>query len=238
MPRERPVVASFWVHRPVEHPGAADYPAMLRILDRSCQRLGMRHLVLTDEATRASSLWPEGLGAFVSPLPSPLMQACTRAQANYLAVSPPHDVLFVGADCIFVGDPSKACPSGASLCLTYRSPDANYPINNGFMLVKASGMDKSAALYKRIADRCGTRWCDDQRSIRAELEPMPPECGVYPRAGMLVSFLPMKRFNRLPRNLEDDSKGAVMLHFRGKQHSTGQTRKDFLFAWAARHGYS
>jgi hypothetical protein len=237
MPKQRPTVASFWVHRPVEHPGAADYPAMLRILDRSCAGLGMRHVVLTDHATLASDRWPEGIEGWASDLPSPLMQACTEAQARYLESLPESDVLFVGADCIFVGDPAKV-PAGPALALTYRHPAANYPINNGFMLARRHSMEKVAELYRRVADRTGARWCDDQRAIRAELEPMPDDCGIHERAGLQVAFLPMKTFNRLPKTIDDPCRDAVMLHFRGKQHATGQHRKDMLFAWAKRHGYA
>lgn len=223
------------MHRPVEHPGAADYPAMLRILQRSCDKFRMRHVVLTDNETLASALWPKGIEGWATDLPSPLMQACTEVQARYLESIPETDTLFVGADCIFILDPAKFYPEEPALCLTYRHPEANYPINTGAQFIRRHSIDKVAALYRRIADRCGTKWCDDQRSIRAELEPMPPECGVYTRADMSVAFLPMKTFNRLPKSVFDRCHGAVMLHFRGKQHSTGQTRKELLFAWAKAH---
>jgi hypothetical protein len=211
---------------------------MLRILDRSCQRLGMRHVVLTDHETRASALWPADVAGHAMHLPMPLMQAATAAHAQYLETMPEGDTLFVGADCIFLSDPMKRCPKEPALCLTYRSPSANYPINNGFMLVRQHALPKVAALYRRVADRTGTKWCDDQRALRAELEPMPSTCGVHVRAGMIVAFMPMKLFNSLPYNVDDACLGKVMLHFRGKQHATGQHRKDLLFAWAARHGFA
>lgn len=238
MPKQRPTVCSFWVHRPIEHPGAADYPAMLRILQRSCDRFGMRHVVLTDRATTSYERWPAGIKSWATDLPQPLMQACTEVQARYLESRPEGDTLFVGADCIFIGDPSKLYPKDPALCLTYRHPAANYPINTGAQLIRRHSLDKVAALYRRIADRTGTKWCDDQRAIRAELEPMPPVCGVYDRAGLSVAFLPMRTFNRLPKSAIDPCRDAVMLHFRGKQHSTGQTRKELLFAWAQQHGYA
>lgn len=237
MPRERPTVVSFWVHRPIEHPNAADYPRMLKILQRSCDRYGMRHVVLTDYATAESDRWPDGIESFARDLPGPLMQACTTSQAQYLESGPATDTLFVGADCIFVGDPAKHYPKEPALCLTYRHPTANYPINTGAQLIRRHSLDPVTQIYRRIADRTGTKWCDDQRAIRAELEPMPPACGIYERAGVSIAFLPMKRFNRLPKSVDDQAHDAVMLHFRGKQHSTGQTRKELLFAWAQRHGF-
>jgi hypothetical protein len=236
LPRERPTVASFWVLRPDEHPEAEarNYPEMLRILDRSCRRFGMRHVVLTDLGTYRSPLWPQGLKAFISDLPRPLMQAFTSAQANWLELERERDedTLLVGADCIFVGDPLRFYPEAPGLCVTYRNPLARYPINTGAQLVRRHSIDRVAPLYRRVADRCGTKWCDDQRALRAELEPMPLAHGTYERHGISVAFLPMARFNDLPRSVEDPKAGACMLHFRGKG------RKGFLFDWAARHGYA
>ncbi len=238
MPKDRPTVCSFWVLREVEHPNAFDYPGLLRILQVSCDRLGIRHVVLTDHATMASDRWPAGIEGWASDLPQPLMQATTRAQANFLDSGPETDVLFVGADCVLLANPLKALPSGPSLCLSYRHPGANYPVNNGFMLARRHSLPQVAALYRRIADRCGAKWCDDQRAIRAELEPMPPECGVYERAGLSIAFVPMRKFNHLPKTVDDPAHGATLLHFRGKQHATGQHRKDFMIAWARNHGYA
>lgn len=238
MPTERPTVCSFWVHRPLEHPNAFDYTVLLRILQESCDRLGIRHVVLTDHATQALDRWPHGIEGWASDLPQPLMQATTRAQSNYLASGPDGDVLFVGADCILLANPLKALPAEPALCLTYRHPSANYPINNGFMLVRRHSLPQVAALYQRIADRTGAKWCDDQRSIRAELEPMPATCGIHERAGMSIAFVPMKRFNHLPKDVDDPARGRTMLHFRGKQHATGQHRKDFMVSWAQRHGFA
>lgn len=244
MPKARPIVASFWVLRPEEHPEAEsrNYPGMLRILQRSCDRFGLRHVVLTDIETRRSPLWPEGIEAFACrDLPAPLMQACTEVQARWLETlehqdrlggGTKSDTLFVGADCIFVGDPVRFYPPGPDLCVTYRNPGHRYPINTGAVMVRQRAIVPAAQLYRRIADRCGTVWCDDQRAVRAELEPMPPVNGVYKRAGMTVAFLPMKRFNVVPSSVIDPCRSACMLHFRGKG------RKQFFFDWAERHGYA
>jgi len=238
MPKDRPTVCSFWVLREVEHPNAFDYPVLLRILQASCARLGIRHVVLTDHATMASERWPAGIEGWASDLPQPLMQATTRAQANYLESGPEANVLFVGADCILLRNPAKYIPRDVDLAVTFRSPTARYAINNGFMHIAHRSIDKVAALYRRVADRTGERWCDDQRSLIAELSPMPPTTGIYDRAGLRAAFLPMRPFNSLPKMVDDPARGAVALHFRGKQHSTGQHRKDFMVAWARRHGYA
>lgn len=234
MPKERPTVCSFWVLRPEEHPEAAarNYPGMLEILQRSCDRLGLRHLVLTDPETANSPLWPDTVQPWSTPLPGPLMQACTEAQARYLESKPEGDTLFVGADCIFLADPLLFYPKGTDLCVTYRDPKSRYPINTGAQMVRRQGLAPATALFRRIADRCGTKWCDDQLSLIAELAPMPPATGKFHRAGMLVSFLPMKWFNVVPRSVDDPCKGTCMLHFRGK------ARKGFFFDWACAHNFA
>lgn len=99
-------------------------------------------------------------------------------------------------------------------------------------------MRRVSELYRRIADRTGEKWCDDQRAIRAELEPMPPACGTFERAGLSIAFVPMRKFNHLPKTVDDPAAGSAMLHFRGKQHATGQTRKDMMISWAKMHGFA
>lgn len=114
MPRQRPTVASFYVIRREEFPNVdpALYFTLLGILDRSCKRVGLRHVVLTDPETVAHPSWPAGVEhhAFEG-LPRPLMQCTTEIQARYLESGPGHDVLFVGADCIMLADPSKRLPA-------------------------------------------------------------------------------------------------------------------------------
>lgn len=228
-------VASFWVHRPAEFPQAADYPAMLRILQTSCDRLGLRHVVLTDASTYASDLWPTGVeGWSFLDVPVPLMQACTYVQAECLQLhGDQSDFLFVGADCILLADPNRHFPAEPDLCVTARVPSARLDaINNGAMLVRRRAAEKAAALYRRVADRCGTEWRDDQKALVAELSPVPLVPGIHERAGLLVGFLPMKRFNQTPLWSADPCKGAVMLHFKGKRG------KPLMLAWAKKRGFA
>jgi len=233
---ERPTIVSFWVLRPEEHPEAEDrdYPRMLQILQRSCDRLGLRHIVLTDFDTAASDNWPEGIQSWSTELPLPLMQAATEAHAQYLGQSrTTTDTVFVGADCIMIDDPSRRYPMEPDLCVTSRPPTSRLDaINNGAMLVRRRAIDSAAALYRRVADRCGTAWCDDQKALVAELSPVPHRPRTVQRAGLMVGFLPMTPFNQAPRWAGDPCTGAVMLHF------SGHRRKRMLFAWAKHHGFA
>lgn len=226
------IVVSLWVHRPDEFPKAADYPAMLKILQRSCDRIGLDHIVLTDRKTRHGPLWPEGVAAWEGlDVPEPLMQACTYLQAAWLQAhhAEIHDTLFVGADCIMRKEP--VYPDAVDIAVTYRRWDVKYPINTGAVFVRARARAGAAALFRRVALRCGPVWCDDQRALRAELEPMPRMHGLHVRAGLRVGFMRMSPYNVLPKNENDPAIGAYMVHFRGSK------RKPLLFAWAQAWGY-
>lgn len=227
------IIASFWVYRPEQFPFAADYPAMLRILQRSCDRLGLHHVCLTDQTTAQLRLWPAGVEAWAMPqLPVPLMNACTEIQARFLEsfYMEKEDVLFVGADCIMIKPPRY--PATPDLCVTYRKADSKYPINTGAVLARSRNREKVAAFFRGVANACGPVWCDDQRAMRAALEPMPKAHGIFERAGLKVGFMTMTPYNVLPRSAEDPASHAFMVHFRGK------ARKQLLFEWAARHGYA
>lgn len=230
------IVASFWVYRPEEFPAAADYPAMLRVLQRSCDRLGLKHVVLTDRLTFDSPKWPAGVkGWALTDCPKPLMRAVTEVQARFLesgCAGVRDDVAFVGADCIVKQRLRFNFIPPADLYVTYRTPTARYPINTGLQFVPAASVAKVAPLFRRVADRCGVKWCDDQRAIRAELEPMPRAAGMHARAGLTVGFMPMRPYNVTPRGPDDPCRTAFMVHFRGKG------RKGLFFEWAQRNGYA
>jgi len=228
------IIASFWVLRPEEHPEAEarNYPGMLKVLQRSCDRLRLKHVVLTDERTAFSAQWPAGIEACVLQLPEPLMRAATEAQARFLEASPNDDVMFVGADCVMLKDPQAFYPIEAGICVTYRDPVTKYPINTGAQVIRKHSMEAATKLYRRVADRCGTVWCDDQLALVAELSPMPVSFGMHERHGIKVGFLTMKRRNVVPRTIADRCELACMVHFRGK------ARKKFFFEWATRQGYA
>lgn len=221
-------VLSFWVRRPVEYPHAPDYVPLLRLLQQSCDRLGLRHVVMTDATTAEG--WPDGLEAYREDLPPRLMQAATEAHARWSAGGDWQgcDTLFVGADCLIVRHPDEEFPKVPALAVTLRIGTKKYPINTGAMMLRQHGRREAAALYRTVADRCGPTWCDDQRAIRDALAPMPGAWGTVRRAGMKVAFLPMRTFNFGPSSIDDAPGKAVVAHFR-------QKRKEFMPAWAARY---
>lgn len=224
-------IVSFYVPRPVEHPVTPDYIAMLAQVQKSCDRLGLRHVVLTDAAGReAIAARPEAadIETFVRVLPDRLMQACTRSQALWMREGDwkDGDTLFVGADCLIMRHPAKVFPRDVDLAVTFRPGHERYPINNGAMFIPFASRALAACFYDRVADTCRQKWGDDQRAVANVLAPMPDGHGTFERHGMRVAFLPMAVFNDWPRTPDDRRREACVLHFRGKG------RKDWMLPWA------
>lgn len=227
------VVCSFWVHRPLDFPGCADFPRMLRILDASCRAAGMHHVVLTDLDTLETGPRIDGLDTFATELPRNLLQATTRAQANWMVSerSEGIDTVFVGADCIVRRDfrPSLL-PADLSIC-TF--PHPKLWIMNGFVHVPAASRAKVAPIFAEVAR--GTRalpakTCDDMMSWERALKPKPRDLwGKEQRRGLTVRFLPEPIWNERPLSADEPYPDAHVLHFRG------MPQKEMLFEWAARH---
>lgn len=220
-------VCTFFVHRPEDWPEAADYPLFLQYVQRSCDRLGLRHVVLTDH--RSVPLLP-GIETFATDLPRSLMRAVTQAQAAWLEHGDwrGEDTLLTGADCLVMRDPREVFVGRWDMAVTLRPLHPRYPINTGTIVVRRKSRERVLPLFQRIAARCGDKWCDDQRAIQDELGPMPTQHGVFERAGLTVAFLPMRVHNDTPRDAEDRCERACVLHFRGKG------RKAVMQPWVER----
>lgn len=232
MPKARLNVCSFYVLRPNENPRNHDYLPMLRLLQKSCDALGLRHVVLTDVETAATQL--QGFECFDAHLPPSLMQSCTEIQAQWIERGDwqDGDTLTVGADCLVLRDPNKVFPSVgiADLCVTLRPQQIapKYPINTGAIMLRALARADLAAMFRNIADTTGTRWCDDQRAIERALSPLPPRHCVTGRQGLRVAFLPLPIHNHTPAGPHDPARRACVLHFRGKS-------RKFMPEWAAKN---
>lgn len=221
------IVFSFYVDRRRRYPDAPEYVPLLRVLDDSCRRLGIRHVVLTDFST-AGEVERAGMTTFAMKLPGNLMRALTESQARCLESVRGEDVLFVGADCVVLRDP-RGCVPAADLALILRPGHKRHRINNGFMYVPASSREKTAPVFRRIANTCGTSMCDDMVAVERVLLPMPDDYGSCRRAGIDVQFLPMGTWNAGPKSVDSPpSSGAFVAHFRGRD------RKKFMADWASR----
>src|SRR5690349_17128798 len=92
------IVASFYAPRFEKWKGC-DYDELLLLVDKSCRKFGLNHIVISD-ATRPN------LETFICDLPENLMQAILCGQMRILEKAK-ESVLLIGADCVltrFVSD--------------------------------------------------------------------------------------------------------------------------------------
>lgn len=198
-----PVVASFYAPR--FDKWGCNYDDLLRLLDASCRRLALRHVVISDQPR-------PGLETALFDLPENLMQALIDGQRQFLeAATGP--VLFVGADSLLTRDPFEI-GLDHDLAITL-GPFADCAMNNGFILARRTG--RCAEIWRAALDRRPIDWGDDQRAQFAAI-----------RASTLrVAELRCEDHNWAPDSLDDGCRPTVV-HFRGE-------RKKWMKAWAGRH---
>lgn len=224
-------VASFYARRPAQYPDAPDYRPYLDLLTRSCQRLGLYHICITDAAT-APSL---PCATHTCDLPENLMLAFYRGWHSLLCSVSHGDFILVGADCLLNRDPTPLFAEGGfDLAVTARQ---SRPLNLGALYVSDAGRLHVADLLVRGAAALGPNpvWGQDQEVMHDLLAPVPSIAADAPpghyieglRFGCRVRFLPMMSHNFPPARAEQPS-DAVVVHFKGP-------RKNFMADWAARH---
>lgn len=209
------VVCSFWVHRPKDFPHAADYPSMLLVLDNSCRRFGLRHVVLTDLKT-SPRLDAIGLKSYAIDLPRNLMRAVTEVQAKW--IESPYaagvDTLFVGADCIIRRDIRGAVPPG-DLVVAMMKGHKKWRLNTGFIYARAGARARVAALLRRVAEDCSETMCDDMAALERSLSPMRLDHGELEREGLTVQLVPLRQWNAVLDRVDDAAEDSYVLHFLG-----------------------
>lgn len=211
------IVASFFAPRP-QHPRWRDYLPSLRLLDASCRRIGLPHVVLGDAPL-------PGLDVLqMDGLTSELMPAILDGQRRAIEALD-DDLLLVGADCVIAKDPRGAL-DGADMAVTI-GDFADCALNTGAIWIGRRARDVAAAMWARALVRMGHGWGDDQLAIAAEVAPLCLPPATAERHGIRVRFLDVDPWNLAPAGPADDASRAVVLHFRG-------ARKDWAPAWCSR----
>jgi hypothetical protein len=213
-------VASFYCDRREDYPDAADYLPLLGLLQRSCDRLGHRHVVLSDAEV-------PGFETFVTPLPRALMPATLMAHRDWIARGDwTGGTALVGADCLIGRNLAEVFDGSFDLLFTSR-PHRRWPINTGLICVAESARIPASVAWARAAAACIDEWGDDQVQIAAMVGPVPAEHCTVERHGMQVKFVPLATHNFTPKAPAVPSE-AFVVHFKGP-------RKHMMASWAQQH---
>lgn len=211
-------IVSLYVPREGIEPRWRDYVPFLKVLQKSCDLLRLRHVVLTDDLSLPFETFT------AKKVPINLMHATTYLQWKWCERGDwdDDDTLFVGADCLILKGP-EAWAGDYDLAVTSR-PGEPYQINTGAVMAREAARDKITELFADVHRFCGKFWCADQASVERALGPIPADHRIVERRGLRVNFLPMKGWNQQPRDLSPID--AAVAHFKGK------TRKDLILPWA------
>ena len=211
---------SFWVPRP-EHPKHTTYAECLRLQRASCERIGLRQIVITEPGALP------GFDTFEAPTAGmPLMRAFLVGQREYLA-SPAFDAdtVLTGADCLALYDPAPAFDGGFDIAVT-TAPFADCIMNTGAIFCPVASREKLVAVWDAAIAQMGERWGDDQRALAAVLRPTLAH-GDHDREGLRLRCLPCDDYNQAP-DRKAHMIAPLVAHFRGP-------RKAWMEEWWRRH---
>lgn len=199
------IVASFFAPRYEKWPGC-DYDRLLLLLDASCRRLGLRHVVISDGPR------PVPVETMVFDLPENLMQALLDGQRQFLAATP-GPALLVGADCLLTRDPRPFLTGDMVITI---GPFSDCEMNTG--AIWCADGPTCAPVWAAALDDNPVEWGEDQTTLYAAIQ----------ESGLKIERLRCEEYNWAPRSVDDDAGPPTVVHFRGR-------RKAFMAEWAARH---
>lgn len=199
------LVASFFAPR--FDKWGCDYDALLLLLDRSCKRLGLDHVVISDKER------PAPLETALFDLPENLMEAFLDGQRQLLECAR-EPVLFTGADCLLSRDPWPFM--AGDITVTTSDSFSDCRMNSGAIWCRDPAA--CAPVWRAALGRRPAEWGDDQRALYAAIQ----------ASDLVVAELPCDTQNWAPRDADDPAGMPTVVHFRGQ-------RKKFMAEWARRH---
>lgn len=188
------VVVSTFAPRYEKWPGT-DYDDLLRVLQASCDRLGVRHVCISDS-------YRPHCDTFVCDLPQALMPLLIDAQLQFMRQCD-EPILFTGADCILTRNPDGVLKPGIDLAIT---TDASHRrLNTGAMFV-ADG-PRCAPVWQAALDMGPDEWGTDQTCLLAAIQ----------ASDLAVDHLPKSKYNRPPLAEGETGEEAMIVHFKGER---------------------
>ncbi|MGE0722809.1 MAG: hypothetical protein AB7O45_00465 [Alphaproteobacteria bacterium] len=202
------IVASIYAPRYEKWPGC-DYDALLMVVEASCRRVGLRHVVISDSPRPA----PLETAIFDLPKdPKDLMILLLDGQRQFLAATP-GPVFFLGADCVLTRDPRPFLQGDMTINIGPWTPT---PLNTG--AVWCADGPTCAPVWADALARNPVHWGDDLICLYAAIQ----------ASGLHVGRVRAEEHDWAPESVDDPAGMPTVAHFRGK-------RKSLMAPWAKRH---
>lgn len=184
------IVASFYAPR--FDKWGCDYIELLKVLDASCERWGVRHVVISDRQLPFDT--------FVCDLPENLMLAILDGQRQFLE-STDDEVLLTGADCVIAQDP-RGRLEGHDMAITI-GPFADCEMNTGAIWCAGK---RCAPVWREALKSQPREWGEDQVALY----------GAVRASGLRVLRHRCETHNWKPGSAQDSAGRPVVAHFRGR----------------------
>lgn len=208
-----------------EYPRWRDYLPLLDLQRRTVERVGHRHVVVSDAPI-------EGFNCFLTELPESLMHLQLEGQLAYLRQWGGEDhVVLVDADCLVGRDLRAAFDGRFDIGLTRRDNESS-PINNGAMYIAAGAQAAAVAFFTRALGFCKEHWGGDQEAIAQAAAPVPRMYTVKRRNEARIAFLSMRSHNVTPeKEGARHAHSPFVVHFKGdRKHWMRRYAEEFLLA--------
>lgn len=203
------IVASFYAPR-FEKWDGCDYDQLLLLLDKSCKKLGLEHVVISDE------IRPEPLKTIKFDLPENLMQAIISGQGKFLDRTP-GEILLVGADCLLTKRFYVKGMSNIDLVITTDDEFSDCRMNTG--MIWCQDGPTCAPIWHEALRARPDKWGDDQTCLYSAIK----------NSNLIIAEVECNKYNKAPESISDNANLATVIHFRGGN------RKKFMHKWAERH---
>lgn len=202
------IVVSFYAPR-FERYTSCNYDELGLLLDKSCKKLGLNHVVISD------SFRPKPMETFLTKLPQNLMQAILYGQMKFMEQSR-EPILFVGSDCLITKRVGLNLDSLQDIAITTSVEFTDCVMNTGAIWIRDGGI--CVGVWRQALETEPKKWGEDQISLYDAI------CG----SKLNILKLRCEEHNWAPNSIDDDAKMPTVVHFRGN-------RKLFMKSWAEKY---
>lgn len=207
-------VVTVFAPRFEEYPDSAKYLPLLELQRKSVERMPNHHHVVMSDKPLAEL----GFNTILCELPQSLMKLILCAQIAFLEQwDNLHPVVLVDVDCLVNRGLYEVFEMrDFDIALTARDNKVS-PINNGAMYVAVGAKRFALKFFNMALAQCEDHWGGDQEAISRVAAPVPRDPTTEYRHGGRVRFLPMLRYNTIPKGEGEVHRknDPFIIHFKG-----------------------
>ena len=211
-------VVSVWAPRPENEKWRDDYLAMLAMQQESAERVGHRHILVTDDPSP-----PEGL-CILHPMQQSLMHAILEGQLAYVSHhwTGENPLVVLDLDCLIMQSLEGVFAKGTGIAggafnilLTVRENPIS-PVQNGAMYFSAGSKAHAVSFFSRALASCESHWGGDQEALSRAAAPIGAPHTMHQRHGAWIAFESTDSLNHTTKKrIPKRTRARYVAHFKG-----------------------